>query len=54
MLATVYARDELPEGFRFPGPAIVEQFDTTVFVTPEFTVSVDAFGNLIGEASYGR
>ena len=54
MLAAVYARDELPEGFRFPGPAIVEQFDTTVFVTPEFTVSVDAFGNLIGEASYGR
>ncbi|MEJ0019830.1 MAG: hydantoinase/oxoprolinase family protein [Acetobacteraceae bacterium] len=54
MQAAVYARDELPVGFSFAGPAIVEQFDTTVFVTPEFTVSVDALGNLIGEASYGH
>jgi N-methylhydantoinase A len=49
MPAAVYRRDDLPVGFVFAGPAIVEQFDTTVFITPEFTVRVDAFGNLMGE-----
>lgn len=53
MPAAVYRRDELPAGFSFTGPAIVEQFDTTVFVTPEFKVSVDAYGNLIGVAHHG-
>jgi N-methylhydantoinase A len=53
MRAAVYTRDDLPAGFTFAGPAIVEQFDTTVFVTPEFTVSVDAYGNLIGVTRHG-
>jgi N-methylhydantoinase A len=53
MRAAVYTRDELPAGFCFSGPAIVEQFDTTVFVTPEFNVSVDAYGNLMGVADHG-
>jgi N-methylhydantoinase A len=53
MRAAVYDRDELPAGFGFSGPAIVEQFDTTVFITPEFTVSVDVYGNLIGVARDG-
>jgi N-methylhydantoinase A len=48
MVASVYNREDLPVGFQFAGPAIVEQFDTTVFITPEFTVCVDAFGNLLG------
>ena len=48
--AAVYSRDDLFSGFAFRGPAIVEQYDTTVFVTPGFTVSVDGYGNLIGEA----
>ncbi|HTZ37832.1 MAG TPA: hydantoinase/oxoprolinase family protein [Stellaceae bacterium] len=47
----IYQRDELAPGFAFDGPAIVEQFDTTVFVTPGWRVSVDAFGNLIGTAT---
>ncbi|HUN46818.1 MAG TPA: hydantoinase/oxoprolinase family protein, partial [Stellaceae bacterium] len=47
--AQVYERSELPVGFGFDGPAIVEQYDTTVFVTPGFRVTVDAFGNLVGE-----
>ncbi|MFI4987082.1 MAG: hydantoinase/oxoprolinase family protein [Alphaproteobacteria bacterium] len=50
--AAVYEREELPVGFHFDGPAIVEQYDTTVFVTPGFRVVVDAFGNLIGEAAH--
>jgi N-methylhydantoinase A len=50
--ACVYDRAELPVLFSFEGPAIVEQYDTTVFVTPGFRVSVDAFGNLIGEAEH--
>jgi N-methylhydantoinase A len=49
--ASVYQREELAAGFGFEGPAIVEQYDTTVFVTPGFRVTVDVFGNLIGEAS---
>lgn len=48
--AAVYSREELFSGFTFRGPAIVEQYDTTVFVTPGFTVSVDGYGNLIGES----
>ena len=51
--AKVFARDDLPEGFAFDGPAIVEQYDTTVFVTPGFRVHVDKQGNLIGEAHNG-
>jgi N-methylhydantoinase A len=47
--AAVYERDQFYAGFEFSGPAIVEQYDTTVFVTPEFRVSVDGYGNLIGE-----
>jgi len=47
--AAVYDRGDFHPGFKFSGPAIVEQYDTTVFVTPEFTVSVDVYGNLIGE-----
>jgi N-methylhydantoinase A len=52
--ALVYQRDELPVGFRFAGPAIIEQYDTTTFVTPGFTVTVDEFGNLVGEADHGE
>jgi N-methylhydantoinase A len=48
--AAVYAREELFPGIEFRGPAIVEQYDTTVFVTPGFTGSVDGYGNLIGDS----
>ena len=48
-VASVYRRADLAPGFSFTGPAIVEQYDTTVFVTPGFVVTVDTFGNLIGE-----
>jgi N-methylhydantoinase A len=46
----VFDRDALPAGAKFDGPAIVEQYDTTTLVPPGFAVTVDRFGNLIGEA----
>jgi N-methylhydantoinase A len=48
--AAVFDRASLAAGARFDGPAIVEQYDTTTLVPNGFAVSVDRFGNLIGEA----
>ena len=48
--AVVYDRRNLVSETRFQGPAIVEQYDTTVFVPADFVAMVDQFGNLIGEA----
>ena len=48
--AQVFDRDSLPSGAQFKGPAIVEQYDTTTLVPDGFAVTVDRFGNLIGEA----
>ncbi|HET9016497.1 MAG TPA: hydantoinase/oxoprolinase family protein [Thermomicrobiaceae bacterium] len=44
----VYARAALEPGMALAGPCIVEQYDSTVFVTPEFDVRVDPSLNLIG------
>jgi N-methylhydantoinase A len=49
--AQVFDRATLSPGFTFDGPAIIEQYDTTVFVTPGFHVHVDPHGNLIGDAT---
>jgi N-methylhydantoinase A len=48
--AAVYRRDHLPVGFRRTGPAVVEQYDTTVFIPREwrFTVGPQV---LLGERS---
>ena len=43
----VIARDALPVGIRFPGPAVLEQLDTTIIIEPGNEVEVDAAGNLI-------
>jgi N-methylhydantoinase A len=45
--ADVYWRLDLRAGDTFAGPAIVEEFGSTVPVHPGFTVRVDAFGNLV-------
>ena len=45
--AAVLQRSSLSPGDYFDGPAIVEQYDTTVFVTPAFRVSVDDRRNLV-------
>lgn len=48
----VYQRTELPVGFHFTGPAIVEQSDTTTVVYPGHHAEVDGFGNLIITLEY--
>jgi N-methylhydantoinase A/oxoprolinase/acetone carboxylase beta subunit len=42
----VYARARLPLGAGVPGPAIVEQADTTLVVPPGWTIAVEDSGNL--------
>jgi N-methylhydantoinase A len=49
----IYARANLRAGHRISGPAIVEQYDSTVVVFPGQTVEADRYGNLLithGEA----
>jgi len=43
----VYDRTGLGIGTSFSGPAIVQQYDSTVTVPPGFTVNVDTIGNLM-------
>jgi N-methylhydantoinase A len=45
--ARVLARDALPMGFRFAGPAIVQQPDTTILIEPTWSGEVDAAGNIL-------
>jgi N-methylhydantoinase A len=45
----IYDRYSLPAGAVFAGPAVVEEFDSTVVVHPGFGVRVDAVGNLVIE-----
>ncbi|MEX2647798.1 MAG: hydantoinase/oxoprolinase family protein [Alphaproteobacteria bacterium] len=47
--APVYKRDGLGLGRALEGPAIVEQYDTTVFVPAGVGVTVDPWSNLVGE-----
>jgi N-methylhydantoinase A len=43
----VYARAKLRAGHRLAGPAIVEQYDSTVVVFPGQSAEVDGYGNLL-------
>jgi N-methylhydantoinase A len=43
----VYAREKLMAGHRINGPAIVEQYDSTIVIWPEQDALVDKFGNLV-------
>ncbi len=43
----IIARQELGEGAKFSGPAIVTQSDATVVVDPRAETRVDGFGNLV-------
>jgi N-methylhydantoinase A len=45
----VYARERLPAGASFAGPAVVEQYDATTFVAGGWRATLDALGNLILE-----
>ncbi len=48
----VYDRYALQAGAEFPGPAIVEERDSTAVIGPDATVRVDAFANLIVTLHY--
>jgi N-methylhydantoinase A len=48
--ASVHRRADLAARAVVDGPAIVAQYDTTVFVPPGFRVTVDEWLNLIGQA----
>jgi N-methylhydantoinase A len=43
----IYQRDNMMPGQRVPGPAIVEQLDSTVVITPAFMAECDPYGNMI-------
>lgn len=47
--APIYARERLPAGAEFPGPAVVEGNESTCLVPPGCRAHVDAYGNLILE-----
>ena len=45
----LYERDKLDVGTEVYGPAIVEQFDATTVIPPQWSARVDAYRNLILE-----
>ncbi len=45
--ATIYDRSGLLAGHRIVGPAVIQEFGSTVPVHPGFVAAVDRFGNLI-------
>ena len=45
--APVYWRPDLRSGDVVTGPAVVEEFGSTVPLHPRFTATVDRFGNLV-------
>jgi N-methylhydantoinase A len=45
----IYDRLELPVGAIIPGPAILEQPDTTVLIEPELVGRIDDYGNTLIE-----
>jgi len=47
--AAIYERLALPVGATVPGPAMLEQADTTIFIEPDLAGTVDRFGNLLIE-----
>ncbi|MBJ2150250.1 hydantoinase/oxoprolinase family protein [Paracoccus sp. IB05] len=47
--AKICQRSTLTPGTEFFGPAVIEQYDTTVYIPEGFRVTVDAWHNLIGE-----
>jgi N-methylhydantoinase A len=47
--AKVYRREDLPPEVRLEGPAVVTQYDTTIFITPRFAFWADARGNIRAE-----
>lgn len=53
-MTPVYDRMQLSPGIVIPGPAIIEERESTMVVTPGFEVTVDPFFNLILNAKGGN
>jgi N-methylhydantoinase A len=51
LIASIYSREDLTPNQSFPGPAVVEGPDTTVYIPPGYSVSVDQWRNLIVEGA---
>ena len=47
----IYDRYSLPAEAHIPGPAIVEEFDSTTVLHPGYAIRVDRNGNLMIERS---
>jgi N-methylhydantoinase A len=45
----VYGRERLTSGNRVPGPAVIEQMDSTTVVHPGMAAQIDGYGNIIIE-----
>lgn len=45
--ADIYSRDALKTGHCIPGPAVVEQDDTTTVILPGWEGKIDTYGNMI-------
>lgn len=45
----IYDRGQLTPGFQINGPAVVEQYDSTSVIYPDWNGTVDGYGNLILE-----
>jgi len=48
-ITPVYDREKLSSGAQIRGPALVIQMDSTVVITPEWSGTVDPYGNLVLE-----
>jgi N-methylhydantoinase A len=44
---SIYARTELLAGHMIPGPAVVEEVDSTTVVLPGYCATVDRYGSLV-------
>ena len=45
--AALYRRLDLPKGAVVPGPAVLDQADTTIVIEGDLVGTVDGFGNLV-------
>jgi len=45
--SAVYVRDSLGAGSTIRGPAVVEQYDSTIIIPPDFAAEIDEFGNMM-------
>ena len=45
--SAVYDRTSLSRGSQLQGPAVIEQYESTIIVPPDFSAAVDDYGNVI-------